>query len=497
MFGVCYARLVAFRSVAWLCLLAACLTSCDPASTRGGKIALKPCRPEGLTVPALCGTYPVFENRKAQEGRKIDLRVLLVPALKSEHDDPVFFLAGGPGQASSEAAKMVLPALQKLHRGRDLVFVDQRGTGSSNPLKCDPSKDEGDLAEHFRTDFPLDEVDDCRKKLEAKADLRQYLTTVAADDLDEVRDAMGYAKVNLVGGSYGTRAALVYAKRHPSRVRSIVLDGVAPTTMRLFLDFLVDAQRALDLVLSQCADDKACTAAYPNLKADVDELLEQLDSEPVTTTVRHPQTGERVELTIDREVFTGTLRSLLYSADITQLTPLLVAKAKRGDWSGFVAQGYLLGSAMEEALSTGMFLSVACAEDVVRITDAERDELGGQSFLGPEPTKKIQEVCSHWPVADVEPGYNEPIRLDTPTLVLSGKLDPVTPPRWGEEVAKHLSRSKHVVAPGVGHGVLGVRCVRDVLADFVGGATTNGLDVSCLENTKRPPFFIDLLGPAP
>lgn len=445
----------------------------------------------------MCGNYRVFENRKTREGRKIGLRIVVVPSLKAGKDDPVFFLAGGPGQASSEAAKMVLPALSKVHRTRDLVFVDQRGTGSSNPLDCDLYEGDDDLAKRFRVDFPLDEVDACREQLEQTADLHQYLTTVAADDLDEVREALGYSTINLVGGSYGTRAALVYARRFPDRVRSMVLDGVAPTTMRLFLDFLVDGQTALDLLVAQCDADAACNKAHPNLKSDLDSILKKLDEEPAQVTVRHPRTGERSEITIDRHVFAGTLRGLLYSAEITQLTPLMVARARDGDWSGFVAQGYLLGSAMEEAMSLGMFLSVACAEDVVRITDEERDELAARSFLGRRSTEIVQEVCEHWAVAKVEPGYNEPIRSEVPTLVLSGKLDPVTPPRWGEEAAKHLSRSKHVVAPGVGHGVLGVRCSRDVLADFIDGATTEGLDVSCIEATTRPPFFVDLLGPTP
>ena len=400
-------------------------------------IELLDCRLDGVSVPARCGSLTVFEDRAAGAGRTIDLNIVVIPAVSgSPEPDPLFFLAGGPGQAATELADRVLGRFAEVRRSRDLVFVDQRGTGGSGRMSCalfDAVPDEEASGESLQFDaFPLDDLRDCLTEVETATDPRHYTTPVAMDDLDDVRAALGYETINLYGGSYGTRAGLIYLRRHPDRVRTAVLDGLAPVSMRLPSSMGADAQRALDRLFADCAADSGCRGAFPGLPGTFARVIEALEASPRVLNTTHPRTGEPFELPLSASAFAAGLRASLYNPTVASLAPWTIVRAAQGDFGPFLAQLVPL-SESGEIINPGMFLSVICAEDVSQLADGDAERLAAEGILGRLQVEVIVDACSVWPAADLPAGYFEPVRSDVPALLLSGDLDPVTPPRWGEE----------------------------------------------------------------
>lgn len=460
----------------------------------GRRLNLSSCRVEGIEYQTLCGTYEVFEDRAAKQGRKVPLHVVVVPALAATAEpDPLVMLAGGPGQAATKVS--VLKMVERLHRNRDVVLVDQRGTGESRPLKCDPAPADAGLAAQFDDAYREQDYKKCLEGYDA--DPRLYTTPIAMDDLDEVREALGYEKLNLWGISYGTRAALVYMRQHPEHVRTVVLDGVAPMGLYLPLDMPRDGQRALDLLFEHCEKDPNCAQAFPDLKSRVQAMIDRMKQAPVKVTVDHPLTGKPEEITLTRDVFLQMLHGQLYMPEIAMLTPLMLDRATKGDWSPFVALSEGISGGMSSTISRGMFFSVVCAEDAPFITDEAIEREAKGTWFGPQMVRNMLEPCKVWPRGTVPEGYRDPVVSAAPTLILSGELDPVTPPSWGEEAKKTLSHSMHVVVPGVGHNTMVLGCVQALMADFVTKGSVEGLKSVCGSELTRPPFFTSFAGPVP
>lgn len=484
----------------WLALglAALALTGCSRGGSSGAearKLALTPCRLEGLASQAQCGTYEVFEDRAAKTGRKISLRVVVVPALAAQAEpDPLVLLAGGPGQAASRVSQ-VLPALERIRRKRDIVLVDQRGTGDSHPLECEPHPLEEGLAARFDTSGAVEKLRRCREGW--AADVRQYTTPHAMDDLDEVRAALGYDKVNLWGVSYGTRAALVYMRQHPDRVRTAILDGVAPMSLYLPLNAPRDGQHALDSLLAHCAKDAACAKAYPDLRPRTEALLEKLAAEPARIRVPHPRTGVPEDLVLSRTAFLSELFSQLYSPELASLVPLTLDRAARGDWAPFVALAVGQSESAGHTVSHGLYYAIVCAEDAPFFDAAAVEREAKGTWFGPDMGLETLAICADWPRAPLPQGYREPVASDVPTLLLSGELDPVTPPAWGEDAKRTLRRSLHVVVPGVGHNTVGADCARTLMNDMLTRGSVEGLTPSCGTSLTRPPFFTSFAGPVP
>jgi pimeloyl-ACP methyl ester carboxylesterase len=476
-----------------LLALGAAASSCSPSSQRSAQLELAPCRLDGLSVEARCGHLGVWENRRTREGRRLDLKVAVVPALAgSPQRDPLFVLVGGPGQAATEAGPQIAEALHEVQRRRDIVLLDQRGTGSSHPLDC---KDEAAEAfdKRFAPELDLATTRACAEQLDA--DLTLYTTDVAMDDLDDLRVALGYERVNLWGGSYGTRAALVYLRQHPAQVRSLVLDGVAPFAIELPLFVARDSQRALDLLYRDCEQDGGCARAYPGARAQLEQLLAGLQQSPASVLVTHPRSGVPQTIQIEREGLAAALANLLYVPALASLIPLGVERASRGDWTTLAGATEAFSSTVD--ISVGMFLSVACAEDISRITDAEAAEHTRGTFLGPGWLSRLRQQCEAWHAAQLPSSFFEPVHGTVPSLLLSGQLDPVTPPSWGEQVAQALSPSRHVIVPGGGHGVSTLGCVPELISQFLDSLDLNALKPECVERLQRPPFFLSLEGPSP
>jgi len=473
-------------------LSVAATTACAIAPAPSPLDHLHPCKNDEGPTDAYCGTLSVFENRDTKQGRKISLWITVLPAIRSGGADPVVFLAGGPGQGAAQLARQIRGIFRKVQSTRDIVLVDQRGTGKSNPLNCRSTANT--LAQAMEPDeVALARLQQCLKGYDA--DVRLYTTNIAMDDLDDVRAFLGYDKVNLYGGSYGTRAALVYLRRHGDHVRSMILDGVAPTDMRLPLFTSRDAQRALDKLLSDCEAALSCNQTFPGLKTRVRTLLDRLERAPVRVRVVHPRTAIQEEVQVDARVVAGILFNALYSPLTASIVPALVDDAEQNNFQGLFALG--LSGGDDDNMSLGMRFSVLCTEDAGRMTnaDVQRETAGtvfGMYLLGPQIA-----ACERWPKGSVEPTFYDPVSSDVPALVLSGDVDPVTPPSWGETVVKHLKNGRHIVMPATGHGVIGTPCGLKLVQDFIENASSASLDTGCVATVHRPPFFVTPAGPEP
>ena len=466
--------------------------ACSTPKTSSIRDLLETCKSADGPVDALCGTLDVYEDREAAAGRKIPLKIVVLPALGNEpKPDPLFFLAGGPGMGAADMAAGVKPAFARIQRDRDIVLVNQRGTGESNPLQC--KMDDDSLEDLSKADeVPLEKFRACLEGYDA--DLKLYTTSIAMDDLDDVRRFLGYGAINIYGGSYGTRAALVYLRRHGEHVRTVVLDGVAPPNMRLPLYMPRDGQRALGLLISDCEADAACRERFPDFGRNVASLFARLDAKPPVVRLVHPRTGEAAEVTVKRELLAGIVMSALYSPLLSSLLPNLLERANEGDFQGLVALASM-NEELADRMSQGMKFSVVCSEDAPRITPEQIERESAETFLGGRFSQMFLEPCEFWPKGEVTQEYYEPVVADAPVLILSGKLDPVTPPVWGERVLEHLPNARHIVVPGTGHGTLGQGCVSRLVREFLDNTNAGELDAGCVEQVRRPPFFVNNVGP--
>ncbi|HEX6719887.1 MAG TPA: alpha/beta fold hydrolase [Pyrinomonadaceae bacterium] len=460
------------------------------------KLVLTDCLIPAMHIPAKCGTLNVYENRATKKGRMISLKILVLPATSANREpDPFVYLAGGPGSAATEDAVGLAGAFPYIREHRDMLFVDQRGTGSSNPLDC-KFYNPANLQSYLSYYFPLEDVRKCRTELEAKADLTLYTTTIAADDLEEVREALGYERLNLFGASYGTRAALTYLKRYPQHVRTATLQGVSPADHFMPSDFPQQTERALQGVLSECVADKACNEAFPNIKDEAKAVLTQLvKGGPVEVDVQKPHTSERGKVRLSRDLVAEAIRYMLYSPPSAGKVPLLLHLAAQGNF------GPLAHAALEYRInlvgtgSNGMYLSITCAEDLPWIKPGEGERLAQNTFLGDYRLRQQREACALWPRATIERDYQQPVKSDVPVLIVTGEWDPVTPPANGERVSKTLTNSLHIVVPHGAHGLHGLEgmsCVDHIMMGFIERGTTNGIDTACVKNIRRQGFALKL-----
>ncbi|HEX8905831.1 MAG TPA: alpha/beta hydrolase [Longimicrobiaceae bacterium] len=482
----------AFPAAALLAVLLA-----RPAAAQSG-VRTEPCTLPGA-IQARCGTLEVWENRAARSGRKIGIRFAVLPASGTATRDPVVPIPGGPGQATIETAPAYADELKELRDTRDILLVDLRGTGGSNLLKCEmygPAP-----ADFLGAFYPAERVRRCAEEWRGKADLSQYDNDATADDLDEVRAALGYERLNLYGGSAGTRTSLVYMRRHPDRVRSAVLHGVVPTDARMPMHTAPDAQRAMEGVLGECAREPACNAAYPALGDDLRVAVARLASSPAEVTVMDPSSGGPVRIRLSRDLFVEGLRYMTYGGGMASLIPAVLQQAARGDLDAAAEQALFSRREIVNEGSHGVYLSFTCAEDVPFFDAAEGARMAAGSFLGDYRVRDQKAACAEWPVRPVDRAFLEPVRSDAPVLVLTGQWDPATPPYAGDQVLRTLPNGRHIVVPSAGHGfdgLVGTReCITPLIVRFIRTADAKGLDASCVQAIHRPPFPTRALPTAP
>ena len=462
-------------------------SGCAKRALPGGLSKLKPCRLPGIDEELYCGKLTVFENRETRTGRTIDLNIVVLPAFDQKNKaEPLFDLAGGPGASSTDAAGFYAGPGKEYRRRHDVVCVDQRGTGNSNRLAIFRAKTPGYYLSEM---FPVDYVRKMRQVLEQRADLTKYTTSIAMDDLDDVRAWLGYDRINLFGASYGTRAVLVYMRQHPEHVRSAILLGVAPTDLKMPLHHSESAARAMDLLLGECEQDAACHAAFPQIRDDWKSVLAQLEKQPARVEYSPPGKVAPTTVEIQAGVFGEKIRTWMYDRDKAARVPLIVHHAAAGDFAPFLQQA--IAPSIPDFLADGMYLSVTCAEDVPFISQEEAARLTAGNPFGNYRVFQQTRACEMWPRGAIPTGFLDPVRSNVPVLIFSGNMDPVTPPKYGEEVARHLSNSRQVVIPEAGHGVDGLTdsgCIDRIAIEFLDKGNAKNLDVSCVERMARPPF---------
>lgn len=467
-----------------------------PALALAAQATLAPCAIDGVPGEARCGTYRVWENRETRQGRRIPLSIVILPATTPDRrPDPLFAIAGGPGDAPSFNARFFSRAFSEIRKHRDLVFIDLRGTGKSAALTC-PELAAPDATGRFDADLlSLPAVRACRTRLERSADLTRYTTEIAVDDLDEVRRALGYATINLYGTSYGSRVAQVYMRRHPGSLRAVTMKGIVPPSMAMPESHARAGEGAWQALVARCNGDEACRRAFPTLDADFRALLGRLDqAAPILTLPGNVSRGATA-VRVTRGLFAEAFRNVLYTPNGIAQAPKLVRQLVEGDERS-IAETALAGRTVlgGERLAAGFFLSVTCAEDIPFLP-ANPAALAAGTFGGDYRLQQQTAACAVWPRGKVSSAHRRPTRSAIPTLLVSGELDPVTPPSGGDEVLKTLTHGAHVVMRNNGHPIGNAEaCVGSMFAAFLEKGAVAGLDRSCAESIPARPF--QLTGPA-
>ncbi len=433
----------------------------------------------------LCGRYSVRENRANVKGRTIGLNIVVLPAGGNEiSDDPLVFLAGGGVAPATRYAPFLGKAFPNLRRQRDILLVDQRGTGGSNPLECDISTDPASAEYRDEARF-VASVRKCRSALEKKANLRFYTTPIAMDDMDEIREWLGYPRLNIFGVSYGTTAAMVYVRQHSTHVRTVALQGVLPIDAPMWLEYPRSAQEALNRVFAECTRQPSCHHAFPELENEFTVLLKRLAGRPVMLTVSPSAPGPEVEVTINDEVLRDFVSKVLFSASRIHDLPLLVHLAYQGNYQ-LLAKRFATKEPSE--IPKGVYFSIVCNENM-HFDPAALAAATAGTFMGGLRVGRDVRACREWPRGWLPDGFWNPVTSDLPTLVLNGSLDHVTPPRYGERVTQTLANSRHFVLPNRGHNDTDP-CVCGIIEAFIIAGGLDGLDTSCLGQIEELSFAL-------
>ena len=486
------------RGSCYLILLLSIFTAaCNPQSNKNessGHSILKPCPGFAETgYPPLvdgaeCGELLVNENPDDPQSNKISLNILRLPAISPVPEkDPLFLIQGGPGGSSVDMAAQIHYVFWDVRKNRDLIFVDQRGTGKSNPLTCDQlTNDQRSLSEAEQLVIQESLYKSCAEEYQSIAAF--YTTPYAVKDLDLVRAALGYEKLNLWGGSYGTRVALEYARQFPEHLRSMVLDGVASVAISLPDYFARDAMAALDKLNDSCNQDTFCAKEYAPMNEKIDRLLKRLqqadaDNKSLVAEYPHPRYQSKTSLRLTARQFSGLVFSVLYSRELSALLPQVIHQADQGNYQALANLNFLAEENMKKmSITEGMRYSVICNEDYI-YSQQENNNQSSQ-FLGFDFKDDMEKVCSIWGKANLSENYFQAVKSDKPTLLLSGGFDPVTPRGWAEKVAENLSLSTSLVAEGGHHIVSYQGCLPQVIAQFIERASMEGINISCVDKIQ-------------
>jgi pimeloyl-ACP methyl ester carboxylesterase len=449
------------------------------------KASLSTCRVPQFAQEVKCGKIKRPLNPAEPTGVQIELHYVLVPSQdKNKLDDAVFLLAGGPGQSATELAGFGRSIFANLNRRRDLVFLDQRGTGKSAALKCAALEN---LDTAVTMAQSLEQLKLCRAQLQKLpyGQLEFFSTSIAVQDIEAVRQALHYGAINLVGASYGTRVGLEYLRQYPQSVRRLVLDGVVPPSMSLTA---MDAQAALDGVFQQCESDTHCRSEYPNLKTTWQNLLASFNDTTIKVSILHPRLGHEVNVPMDKDTLLLTVHKTLYTPSNTAALPYVISQAAQGKYAPLMTLANSLALPAPGGITYGMYFSVWCGESMARPSDVKLTD----DFVKFNH-KMNQQVCEHWPRATIPAGFFEVKASPVPVLLLSGGIDPVTPKRHGAAIAAQLgSKARHLVIENAGHGLLSHTCVSNVVNDFIRAKDqleASKVDAKCMRQIPRPLFW--------
>ena len=459
---------------------------------RYGDVAFAPCALSiggNLSVEAQCAKLDVPEDHDAPEGRRIELALALVPATGVAEADPVYMIAGGPGQSALESYPGLHAAFGDVRRNRHVILVDARGTGGSHPLQCKIDEDDALFSDpSVETPAAMRAFTErCRDALAEETDLRLFTTGDHVRDLDLVRQTLGVDRINLVGVSYGTRVAQQYAATYPEHTRALVLDSVAPNTLVLGQEHARNLEDALDVQFARCREDAACLSNLGDPRAQLALVRDRLQAGNIAPVrYRDPVSGDWREEVPRFGHLSGLLRMYAYQPAMAATLPLLLHEAAQGRYESLLAQSRMLSRQLGDMIALGMGLSVGCAEDVSEFRRVAADD---DTVMGNALIDMMTAQCEVWPRGKRAENFRAPLTGDVPVLAISGEFDPVTPSRYGDEVVAHLPNGRHLVLPGQGHSVLGTGCMPKLFAQFIESTDAKALDPACLDRlSAQPPF---------
>jgi pimeloyl-ACP methyl ester carboxylesterase len=457
---------------------------------------VKPCTQGKAKLPSLCGTFGVYENRAAQSGRIIAITFVVV---KAEHptNRALAIIAGGPGESAVPYAAYVADGgfrqVAPLRDRYNILVMDDRGMGESNGLPCSMTP-ASDPASYFRNLFPSNLVRACHTKYSATNDLSDYNTNYATDDLNDIRAALGYPKLVLDGGSYGTFFSLIYMRRHPDSVESAVLDGVDPPGFQPMPGEPMGVQRALDDLVAKCKRDAVCNAHFPGFGAQFYALIARLNNGPIPVTLVAKKGAAPVTVQLSKAVFVDRLRQTLYDPGAAAAIPFVIDRASHGDTAPLATLINVLAVGLDEDITTGAWLSYTCAEGIPFLNQSAVSAAAAHSFASDLRIEQQRQACAIWNVPAMPASFNQPVHSSLPVLMISGSDDPATPPRYAAAAAKYLPNARIVLVQGAGHATE-TKCVDKLFGQFVRAQSARGLDVNgCSSAFTVPKFIIDMKG---
>ena len=472
------------------------VSAISPPNQLGLKIA--DCTIGSENYAARCGTFTVYEDRAASSGPVIALPIVVLPARHTEKR-VIFWNPGGPGASATQfapliAAGLIAKELTQLREHYDIVLVDNRGIGGSRPQQCETSPP-GHPEYYFLQLWPDVLLKACRDRLAADANLSLYTSSLAADDLDDIRAALGYRKAVLDGASYGTFFYLTYIRQHPAHVESAILDGVAPPGLLIVpLEDAAGAQLAVDQLFEACAKDADCAVHFPRLAAHFAELVHRFDAGPISLSMPNPVTQRPQTVLLSKEVFADRLRQTLYASAAAAYVPYILERAYLQDYDPLSQMVDATTRGFAGVVGVGANLSTTCAEDIPFVTEDEVKRSSAGSFEGDLRVRAQQRACGIWNVKPVAATFNEPVRSNLPMLMVSGSDDPASPPKYAALALPYLPNAKQVIVQGASH-VTQTPCTDRLKVDFVLSGSARGLDVSsCSDAFRRPPFATSMQG---
>lgn len=462
-----------------------------PASAAANRLPLEVCRLDDIAEPLLCGVYSVYEDRQNSKGRLIPIRVVVIPA-QSENSTNSAWIEhpGGPRYSTVAAANQFASGgrLESFRRTRDVVLVDVRGLHASGPLYCDALKRPRILERYY----PIENVAACRAELDKRVLLSQYSTVNAIDDYEDIRKWLGYEKWDVGGWSFGSRFMLTYVHRHPQSIRSVSLFIPSILNFERPLDYARFGQKALDGLLAACKADAACRRAFPTVDGDLEIVLATLQQKPVTVRFDDPNTGKQLSRIISRDIFAEAVWILLLETVSARQLPFVLHQAARGNFQPFIDLSIPTSPQAQEP--EGHYFSVVCPEETSRLNRERVDARAQGTFVGGYIAMDYMEACDAWNLPPNPEHPISPMVFDIPALIVTGELDPVTPPEYGEQNAEHFSDVIHITVPHMAHGEAGMEnseCLGKILDEFVSAETTSMLDISCIDIMRPPPFRLE------
>ena len=458
----------------------------------------EPCRIQvnATEIDAECAVLTRPENPTKPKGKTVDLFVAKLPSLSSSPAADAFtIIQGGPGGSSIDLAVNYTAFLDIIRAKRDVIIVDQRGTGRSNKLSCDIDSDDS-FASTFDPALTAKLTRECVAKLQ-NHDLSAYTTSVAVQDLEALREAAGYPQLSIYGVSYGTRVAQHYLRRFPRHTRTIIIDGVVDIGLNLAgAEIALRSQDAFNQMVVRCNKTPSCVDEFGDIAEQFAIVRQRLKSDNINASVPHPNTGEEQQISLNESHLLIAVRLMPYSTESLSLLPLLINSAYHGNYAPLATQSLLNTESIADGFAIGMHNSVMCTEDAPFV-DSNAAQKASNTYFGSLMVDNMSITCQHWPQGIIDDDFLEPFDADVPVLILSGETDPVTPPANGERAAKMFSNSKHLIIPSHGHGVIARGCMPFLVKDFLNEANLDNINADCIQREKAMPFFVNTTGPKP